>query len=746
MARNTGPNPQDFNDANDAAGSLFETMRNITQELQQQKQLHAQIKALNAGLTTQLQNQLALYNQINAALQQQLGLHQQIAAATGNTTASMGTYNNQVTQAVNNTNALGTSTQQAASNAGTLSNNMSSAASTSGGLSGLFGKAGGALKGLGGMAKGLGSAFSKMLGPIGQVVSFIQEYLVEAFKMIDDVSGDTAKNLGVSYKDAQGLSARMNETAINAESIFVSTEGLMEAQNELNGMLGTAVEFSGEFASQYTEIKTLTGLSSQAMGRFAQMSLMSGKGLKQTLGAATNEILKINKLGISRKAIEESIGKASNATLLTLKNNPRALASAAYEAKKLGMEIDQVNKIGDSLLDFESSIASELEAELLTGKDLNLERARYAALTGDTATLAREVAQQVGTSAEYGKMNVIQQEALAKSFGMNREQLADMLVQEETLQKVKKAGFEDIDSAQKQYNEDVAKGLTQKQLEAKYADEGLRNQLASASMQERFEAASKRIKELFVQIVEGVMPLLDTLMNIYTNAIQPIVQALSVVLQPVIKAISGIFERLFGLITKSFEKISKYFNGIVGGAFELSDTLTVIGEILGTAIEVAFVGIEATVKFIINTFESIAQVVGGIIKIFKGDFLGGLKDIGLGVVKFILRPIQFIADIAEGVINAIVRGINKIPGVDIPEVDFNFSGALPLAKGGITKGPTNALIGEAGQEAVIPLDQLMRKFDDMTNAIKSGNNITIVLDGVKVGTALKSGKAGYTLQ
>ena len=283
-------------------------------------------------------------------------------------------------------------------------------------------------------------------------------------------------------------------------------------------------------------------------------------------------------------------------------------------------------------------------------------------------------------------------------------------------------------------------------MQKKYSDEKIRGQMQQASIQERIEASSKKLKEVFVQIMQGVMPLLDTLMKIYTNAIQPIVQALSVVLKPVIETISGIFSRMFGLITKSLEKVSKYFGGIVGEGFQFADILTVVGEILGTTIEVAMVGIEATLKFFINSFEAIAQVVGGIVKIFKGDFIGGLKDIGIGVVKFILRPIQFLADVAEGVINAIIRGINKIPGVDIPEVNFNFSGALPMAKGGITRGPTNALIGEAGQEAVIPLNQLMAKFDAMADAIKQGGNIAINLDGVKVGTALKSGRAGYSLQ
>ncbi len=751
MARGTGPNPQDFNDANDAADSLFAKMQNIARNLTQQAQLHASIKTTNAGMTTQLQAQLALYNQINAALQQQLALHQQIAAATGGIAGSMGSYSAQATQAANSTGTLTNGIQQAASTAGTLSNNMAGTASRTGGLSGLFSKAGGALKGLGGMAKNLGATFSKMLGPVGMIVSFLQEHLVDAFKMIDDASGDTAKNLGVSYNDAVGMSKRMNEAAINSGELFANTENMMAAQNSLNEMLGTSVEFSGQFAAEYASIKELTGLSDKAMGRFAQMSLMSGKGLKQTMNAVNNEITKINRAGLSRKAIEESIGKASNATLLTLKNNPKALAGAAYEAKKLGLEIEDINKIGQSMLDFESSIASELEAELLTGKDLNLEKARYAALTGDTATLAKEVSRQVGTSAEFGKMNVIQQEALAKSFGMNRDQLADMLVQEETLKSVRKMGFEDLDSAQKAYNEDVAKGLSQKELEARYADEGLRNQLASASIQERMEASSKKLKELFVQIVEQLMPILDTLTNIYTGAIQPIVKIVS----RLISLFFDLFKKALAPMLPVIEQVKQIFTDIFGEAAATFDIVGMIGDYLGVVLTNIMEPLKISWEFVANLLSGIFDVVGGIVKLFKGDFMGGIKQIGTGLLKGILSPFQLVANIIEGIVNMAIRVANLFGG-DLKEVDFDFTSGIgkeekiqpktKLANGGITKGPTNALIGEAGQEAVIPLNQLMAKFDAMADAIKQGGNITINLDGVKVGTALKSGRAGYSLQ
>jgi hypothetical protein len=55
--------------------------------------------------------------------------------------------------------------------------------------------------------------------------------------------------------------------------------------------------------------------------------------------------------------------------------------------------------------------------------------------------------------------------------------------------------------------------------------------------------------------------------------------------------------------------------------------------------------------------------------------------------------------------------VNLIPGVDIPRYSWSISwGRIPniphLAAGGIIKRPTLSMIGEAGPEAVIPLNQL----------------------------------------
>jgi len=99
------------------------------------------------------------------------------------------------------------------------------------------------------------------------------------------------------------------------------------------------------------------------------------------------------------------------------------MAKAAIEAAKIGSSLGEVVKVADSLLNFEQSITSEFEAQVLTGKNLNLERARAAALQGDFATLTAEIQQQVGGLGNLQAMNVIQKDAIAGALGLSVSEL-----------------------------------------------------------------------------------------------------------------------------------------------------------------------------------------------------------------------------------------------------------------------------------------------------------------------------------
>ncbi|MCE3043321.1 hypothetical protein, partial [Lacticaseibacillus rhamnosus] len=79
-----------------------------------------------------------------------------------------------------------------------------------------------------------------------------------------------------------------------------------------------------------------------------------------------------------------------------------------------------------SLLDIESSIAAEFEYEVISGKQLNLEAARYYALTNQTEKLTQEIAKNQSIVQSFASGNRIEQEAAAKALGLSRDQLAEM--------------------------------------------------------------------------------------------------------------------------------------------------------------------------------------------------------------------------------------------------------------------------------------------------------------------------------
>jgi hypothetical protein len=338
--------------------------------------------------------------------------------------------------------------------------------------------------------------------------TFLATQITDAFLSLDKSTGELAKNFGISYRAASGLSNDLNSAANNSYLLNINTQGLTEAFITLNNQFGTFAQISEEALTTFTRLTKEAGLSAESAGMLFRTTVLTGKEVEATtqefLGEAS-ALAATNGIALNQKQILEEVKNTSQATLLSLGGQPAKIAEAIVQAKLLGVNLQQVEGIASSLLEFESSISSELEAELLTGKQLNLERARLAAINNDLATVAEEIAKQVGTAAEFTQMNVIQQEALAKSVGMTREDLAKSLIEREAL--VKLSGVEGK-TAQERFN-NLVKEVGLEEAKKRLGDETLANQLAGQSVQERFTASIEKLKEIFVSLAEPLMPVLD---------------------------------------------------------------------------------------------------------------------------------------------------------------------------------------------------------------------------------------------
>jgi len=113
--------------------------------------------------------------------------------------------------------------------------------------------------------------------------------------------------------------------------------------------------------------------------------------------------------------------------------NVESLTAAAIQASKLGLSISNISAAAGKMLDIENSIAAEMEAEVLLGRQLNLEKAREAALMGDSETLMKELIKNAGSLAEFNSMNVIQRQKLAAALGISVGDMQKMVQEQDQL-------------------------------------------------------------------------------------------------------------------------------------------------------------------------------------------------------------------------------------------------------------------------------------------------------------------------
>jgi len=465
----------------------------------------------------------------------------------------------------------------------------------------------------------LGKSMMKNLTDPLALAKFIGDQLIDAIKGVDSGAGDLAKNLNMSYNEALTTRKEFARQANESGNVFVTTKGIQETQMAINNALGTSVVLAGENAIAFTEMRDMAGFTNEELIGINNISLATGKSMNDITGEfmAQAKMSAIqNGVLLNEKSLLKDIGKVSAATTLSFAKNPKLIGEAVATAKALGMEMSKVEGIADSLLDFESSIENELQAELLLGKNINLEKARQAALNNDLATVAKEISEQAGSAAEFTAMNRIRQDALAKSVGMNRDTLAETLFVQEQLAG---ATGDEAKEKEKLLNARIKEvGLAQATAELeKDGIEGLREQNSQA---EKFEAIMMKIKDVFVQLVTPIMEMVSPIIDLLVPAIEMI----SFLVTPILEAFNGIGEIFNAMIdpSKSLEETLENMGPLAAG---LAAAFTVVG----AAILVANAGLIKTIA--LETYLGIKAGITAVAKMAAA----AAGTLGLGMVAVV---------------------------------------------------------------------------------------------------------------
>lgn len=381
-------------------------------------------------------------------------------------------------------------------------------------------------EGMSGMTKnikvfsaGIGSVFkgfTKSLGVVGVIVKAIQLF-VDLMIRADSLTTKLQQNFGLTKnaaellnKELQDSTQYLTETNFNTEQMHKGLQDLVETQGVLT--------FSQ--AEQAESVATLTerlGIAGENAAYLVSAFESQGKTTAEVfdnMAGIANSQAKANGFTITGGMLFKELANTSSDVLANFNFQGDELANAVLQTRRFGVSLQQASNIASGLLDFEQSIGAELEAELLTGRQFNFERARALAATGDIAGATEEVLKQTRNLNDEQLRSPIIQEAIAQATGLSNEEF----IKARTLTKKLEADqgklakkLEGVADAEQraEIEAGILKGMTFEQT------------MEAITAQEKFNNALSNAKDQFANLVgSGVL-------DMFTNILPKVLKRLA---------------------------------------------------------------------------------------------------------------------------------------------------------------------------------------------------------------------------
>lgn len=652
-------------------------------------------------------------------------------------------------------------------------------------------------------ARQLGGVFTKFLAAftIGKIVSGLKDF--------DERTVAIGRNLNVSRQESDKMVMSMNRAARSIQGL--TGKDLSDSMVGFSNALGTSAVISDKTATTLATQTKYLGMSSEEANSLAIYAAGTKQDYTEMVESITGEVIlsnKRNKLGIDYKAITKDISKTSNATKALIQGQGKSLAQAGIEAKKLGSSIEEIAAAGKNMLNFEESIAAELEAELLSGKEINNEKARAAALMGDQEALAKALQEDQALQKFDAAKTVLEQEAIAKAYGLQLDQMANMSAEAKAMAKFnvqdkasldevvdkeleriklleKQGKLEDAKEAMQKLQKDLgSKALIEQRQNQTIADKQAEAMLKMGEAMDKLNIILKPIAAAFefigknVELITKGLILMLTLMG-------------SGKIGGMVKNLGGMFKGISGSLGKEAStglvKSATSPTGFRNAAGQFAKTpaaagggglLGKVGSFFGNmGSKIADSGVGKAVGNMAGKMNPAKVLTGWLGKnamkllklpiistlleglFAKGDIEGMIQgatdkntlyqQVGKrtwqgfgavaggvlgGAIGSLGGPVSILGAIGGNLLGGYVGGaladLIGAEGMGKFMIDNFFqedkkNAPIALAKGGIVTGPTKALVGEAGPEAVIPLREFYAKMDELIQAVKQGQNIYI---------------------
>lgn len=594
----------------------------------------------------------------------------------------------------------------------------------------------------------------------GVIIAF--QAILKIFDPLDKAAADFRISMGFTRTATKGIEADVRTMYFQLAQTGITADDLYKSFQAISTSLGSAYFTTKEMAAEMGLLSAQLGVAQTTSAEFARvMGMMS----RSTMDSQRNIALFTSKLseaaGTNLNEVMSDVANASKSSFQFLVRNPAALAKAAVEAKRMGTSLSDAARSADSLIKFTSSVESEMEASVLLGEAINLQRARELSYRKDLSGVNKEIL-EIAKKSRFEDLDPFQQEAVAKALGKSADELGKMLQADREISKLRMR--DDLKSQVAEYDrlaaasDSVVRSVAEDQ---KLKLSILSNQKAIAAVTAAWSSIWQRLLEGPVTALSKILPVIAEWLgkiNYYTKgwgaAVVGLVAGLGLIVGA--RGLGKIVAWATGGIGKS---ITNLFGGISGGVKKFGDPGVLKGALGMLVVAASLIPLALALK--------IAQGVN-----WKTVAIMGVALVGIAAIATILGapPIAVLAEagafvlitlgaaalIFAGAAYVFAAAIKSLDGVNIPKIAMGIASLgiaitplaliaplLPAAALGLgmfsvalrfTAGPAERMgkaaemLGEGLQTTVSSLVAL--KNLDLTSTFKQLKNLSVIINEV----------------
>ena len=591
---------------------------------------------------------------------------------------------------------------------------------------------------------------------------------VTNFLEYDKVAFSLRKSMGLLRGDFDILQKNVKDLGVELQNLGISFEQVATSTTAIANEFNMFVASSKELVTNVSVMAAQFGIAESDSVKFLKtMSSVAGTTIQAQEGMMGFAKELSNAAGVPMPFVMKDVAEAGDDVRIFTGRSAENLIKGAVQARLMGTTMQNMANTAKKLLDFQTSIADEMEASVLLGKDINFEQARNLAYRKDFVAANQEIL-RIAKQVNFDGMDPYQAEAFAKASGKSLQELQEMLQADQQIESVRKGTNEQLKAQLEKFDQLKRARKEEIQDVGKIAEANARNKMNQEKVNILSNEFNKLMSKLSKPVTDVIERLSDKLLDIGIEYLPMINEGITN-LAPAFGLIWGSFKIAFLFVKDGInilQKMSDFFVKLTLSARPFVRIIGSIGKfgtsvfkIFGSTLQIfgRFLG---PVGILINLFTFIGKLMDRWKETPKGIW-GGLQAIGLALVDTIIEPFKIAYEWVDKYLLGhspskiglgILEGIKSVGGMLLDALTlpfrtaFNFVSGLfggpKLPKmsdvvfggkeettGGTAKGSDiGTIIAEGNKQVVAKLDELI--------TLMSTGGIAVNIDGSKASMLL----------